>query len=229
MRSWSLWRSSPDEENDHLPRVGDTVRLQAAGEGQIGVHTARVRAIGLRRLFLDSADASALARLPLVLTFVRGDALYRFETRAVGPARANALAIARPRKVTRLQRRQFYRLSLESPTTFRVLASGSASDPVAARMVNLSGGGALLAASKPVPSGLEVSVRVPSGKDGSALPVEGCVLDCRVATQGASRIFLIRVQFADAPQFPDADRDEIIAYIFEQQRFLLRTRKLLRA
>ena len=216
-----------------LPQPGEAVQLQAAPQSHGILLGARVRAIGLRRLFLDAAAPPDLPpRAPLILSFVRGDALYRFETRLVGPARGGGLAVARPRQVVRVQRRQYYRLPLESPTTFRLLAENGrrdASPPLPARLVNLSGGGALLAASKPVPSGLSVAVRVPAGVQGDPMDVDAEVLDCHVAAQGAARTYLIRLRFYDPPRLAPEDRESIIAHIFQQQRLMLKGRKLLRA
>ena len=101
--------------------------------------------------------------------------------------------------------------------------------PLPARLVNLSGGGALLAAAKPVPAGLGVAVRVPAGVEGHPLDVEAEVLDCQVAAQGAARIYLIRLRFFDPPRLAPEDREAIIAHIFQQQRLMLKGRKLLRA
>ena len=238
---------SPDEnpvERVPFPHVGEMVRLHVAGAAHVGVYQARVRALGLRRIVLESAEtvspsenldhdtyprANLPVRTALTLSFLRGDSLFQCQTHVVGPAKPGALTVARPRVVTRLQRRQFYRLPLQSPTTFRVQGETGTSAPLAARLVNLSGGGALLAASKPVIGGLRVLVRVPTGKNGDLLDVEADALDCRVATQGLSRVYLIRLRFLGPPHLTDEDRDEIVAFIFEQQRLLLRNRKLLRA
>ena len=69
---------------------------------------------------------------------------------------------------------------------------------------------------------------MPTGKQGDLLDVESDALDCRVAAQGLARIYLIRLRFLGPPHLTEEDREEIIAYIFEQQRMLLRNRKLLR-
>lgn len=247
---WGPWRRSAARTSDSstqapLPEPGDIVRLQAetthAGV-EIGVYEARVKAVGLRRILLESpqtvspSDDAALPltsalppRTALILSFVCGDNLFQCETRVVGPAKAGTLAVTRPRIVTKVQRRQFYRLPLQSPTTFRVRGENGSTAPVPARLVNLSGGGALLASGKPVPSGLRVLVRVPTGRQGDLLDVESDALDCRVATQGLARIYLIRLRFLGPPSLTEEEREEIIAYIFEQQRMLLRNRKLLRA
>ncbi len=45
MRSWSPWRSRPDDENEHLPRVGDTVQTEMltaySAERKLGLWRAR--------------------------------------------------------------------------------------------------------------------------------------------------------------------------------------------
>ncbi len=230
MPFWKFWGDGQSVNADwgRAPRLalGEVVRLQA-GSGDNGtVYLARVSALGLRRIFLGMDDRVPIPRQPLVLFFERGEALYHFETRIVGPARAGAIAVAWPRKIVRLQRRQFYRLLLERPTTFRVTGGGALTEPHAARLVNLSGGGALLAVGKPLPAGLVVTVRVPSEKTGELLPAEAEVLGCHVATQGTARVYFARLRFL---RLSDADREAIIAFLHEQQRILLRTRKLLRA
>ena len=238
MPFWNTPSEEPLRERAPLPRPGEPVRLHSAGDFELGVYQALVRAVGLRRIFLESVEAvspeimspaSTLpARTPLILSFARADSLYQCETRIIGPVKGGSLAVIRPRVVTRLQRRQFYRLPLQSPTTFRVRGDSTSTTPIAARLVNLSGGGALLASPKPVPGGLRVLVRVPTGKEGSLLELESDSLDCRVATQGASRIYLVRLRFLGPPHITDEEREEIVAYIFEQQRVMLRNRRLLR-
>jgi len=251
MPLWNQWRRGTSEnaagDRAPLPQVGDIVSLHAGTNTEFGVYQARVRAVGPRRILLESQElksqetttahpedsaslTSALPpRTPLTLSFICDDNLFQCETRVVGPAKSGTLTITRPRIVTKVQRRQFYRLPLQSPTTFRVRGESGATPPVPARLVDLSGGGALLASGKPVPSGLRVLVRVPTGKQGDLLDVESDALDCRVAAQGLARIYLIRLRFLGPPHLAEEDREEIVAYIFEQQRMLLRNRKLLRA
>ncbi len=234
---WTWWRGERHDAGEQaaLLRVGDSVRLQAAGDGQMSTGQARVHALGLRRIFLDlspeTQEWDLPARAPLTVFFARADALYRFETHQVGPLRRGTLAVAWPRQIVRVQRRQFYRLPLESPTTLRVLNDDgrASSAPLPARLVNLSGGGALVALGKPVPPGLLVSVRVPTGKTGDLLPLDADVLDCTVAQQGRARVYLLRLRFFSSPHLSDEDREAVIAFLHEQQRLLLRARKLLRA
>jgi hypothetical protein len=108
---WRFWRGESDAPQwGKSPglRVGETVRLQVGSDGQLGMYQAQVRAVALRRIFLDTDEAGAIPRGPLTLFYDRGDALYHFETRLVGPSRSGALTVAFPRKIVRLQRRQFY-------------------------------------------------------------------------------------------------------------------------
>lgn len=230
---WGRTDGKPTRGQAPLPQPGEAVQLQASPDAGSILYGARVRAVGLRRLFLEAAEPPSLPpRAPVTLSFVRGDALYRFETRLVGPVRGGSLTLARPRQVVRVQRRQYYRLLLESPTTFRALTEDcrrDASAPLPARLVNLSGGGALLACAKPLPAGLAVAVRVPAGPEGDPLDVEAEVLGCHVAAQGAARIYLLRLRFFDPPRLTLEDREAIIAHIFAQQRLMLKGRKLLRA
>ena len=233
MRLWNLGHATgPGTAPAPLPRPGEDVQLQASTDDRGVLYGARVRALGLRRLFLDAAEPLDLPpRTPLIVSFLRGDALYRFETRLVGPRRGVGVVVARPRQVVRIQRRQYYRLPLEAPTTVRLLSENgryALAAPLPARLVNLSGGGALLAAAKPLPAGVGVAVRVPAGVDGHALDVEAEVLDCQVAARGAARVYLIRLRFFDPPRLPPEDREAIIAQIFQQQRLMLKGRKLLR-
>ena len=224
MPLWNQGRRGSGEDaggRAPLPQAGDIVSLHAggefkSGEFEVGVYQARVRAIGPRRILLESQetttahpeDSAALTsalppRTPLTLSFICNDNLYQCETRVVGPTKVGTLAVSRPRIVTKVQ--------LQSPTTFRVRGDSGSTSPVPARLVNLSGGGALLASGKPVPSGLRVLVCVPAGKQGDLLDVESDALDCRVASQGLARIYLIRLRFLGPPDLTEEDREEIVA------------------
>lgn len=230
MSFWSFLRQGDDAGPGwgKSPRLqaGEVVRLQIGGRVGGTVSLAKVNSVGLRRIFLDLQDSTPLPRETLTLFFDRGDALYHFETRLVGPSRRGAVAVAWPRRIVRVQRRQFYRLLLETPTTVRVQQAVGTGTPVVARLVNLSGGGALVAVGKPLPAGLPVSVRIPSGKAGDLVSVDAQTLDCHVATQGAARVYFARLHFLP---LSETQQDGIIAFIHERQRVLLRNRKLLRA
>ena len=152
MPLWNQWRRGNEENTGEdaggrapLPQVGDTVSLHAGGDFEVGVYQARVRAIGPRRILLESQetttahpeDSAALTsalppRTPLTLSFICNDNLYQCETRVVGPTKVGTLAVSRPRIVTKVQRRQFYRLPLQSPTTFRVRGDSGSTCPAAA-------------------------------------------------------------------------------------------------
>ncbi|MEO7717921.1 MAG: PilZ domain-containing protein [Capsulimonas sp.] len=256
MDFWKLWtpiEEQPARTSSRLPTVGEAVRIQLAQGDRVGVYYATVRMVTMRRLVLDTAEQGIFdpegvwdtakteapasgpaglalpARAAVVVSFVRGSGLFKFSTRVVGSSRSATITILRPRQVTQVQRREFFRLPLHAPTSFRVSSrGGDGSIRMAGRLVNISGGGALLAAPKPIPGGLRVTVRVPAGNDGEQIDVEAESLDCHIASQGTSRIYLVRLAFLGPPEMSEDDREAIIAYIFEQQRIVLRNRKLMR-
>lgn len=246
-RSGSFWQRARPRHSDQrapLPEVGELVRLQTGAVSDLGVYFASVRSLGPKRIVVqleDPAAAGALAaeastapmsnRSTILVSYDRGEALYHFQTYVIGEIRDSQVSLSRPREVTRVQRRNYYRLPLQSPTTFRLLEPDEwsiSSAPMAARLVNLSGGGAMLSTNKPIPAGTRALVRVPTGKDGSPLDVVAETLDCRSTNQGRTGAYLIRFRFSGAPTLSQEDRESIISYIYEQQRILLRLRRMFR-
>ena len=242
---WQRARPRNDDQRAPLPEVGELVRLQTGALSDLGVYFANVRSIGPRRIVLQMEDQPAAAavqaemskglalseKATILVSYDRGEALYHFHAHVVGDSRDSQITLSRPREVTRVQRRNYYRLPLQSPTTFRLLEPDDrsiSSAPMAARLVNLSGGGAMLSTNKPIAAGTRALVRVPTGRDGAPLDVVAETLDCRSTTQGRSSAYLIRFRFFGSPTLTNDDRESIITYIFEQQRVLLKLRRMLR-
>jgi len=242
---WQRLRPRVDDQRAPMPELGELVRLQTGAVSDLGVYFAHVRGIGPRRIVVqmeDQASAAAVraetstgtalsSRQTVLVTYDRGEALYHFEAIVFGDPREGQLILSRPREVTRVQRRNYYRLPLQSPTTFRLLEPDERSistGPMAARLVNLSGGGAMLSTNKPIAAGTRALVRVPTGKDGAPLDVVAETLDCRSTTQGRSSAYLIRFRFFGSPTLTQEDRESIISYIYEQQRVMLKLRRMMR-
>ena len=242
---WQRQKSAGADQRAPLPEVGELVRLQTGAVSDLGVYFAKVKSIGARRIVLQMEDETqasevhagastglALSNKTAVLvTYDRGEALYHFQTFVAGDPRDSEIIVSRPREVTRVQRRNYYRLPLQAPTTFRLLEPDDRaimSSPMAARLVNLSGGGAMVSTNKPIAAGTRALVRVPTGKDGAPLDVVAETLDCRSTTQGRSSAYLIRFRFFGSPTLTAEDRESIISYIYEQQRILLKLRRMLR-
>jgi len=231
-----FWRgtpmgASPSWGSAPTPQPGETVRLHTSDTEVVGSYLAAVRGVGTSRIFLDLEAGNLPGRVGVRIFFSRGDALYYFDTKTLAEARRGSVAVAVPRRIVRLQRRQYFRLPLETATTFRVVNDDGriSSGPVPARIVNLSGGGALVSVARPpIPVGVTVVLKVPAGRDGTILPVEARSLGCDVANRGAVRTYLARLQFTESA-LDTGDREEIIAFIHEQQRLMLGTRKLLRS
>jgi len=239
---WQSARSAVRDVRSSLPNLREQVRIQTGSVSDLGVYFARVRSISVRQIVLDmeegtvdnSEDGSSngfslVDRTSVVITYDRGEALYHFQTRVVGPTRDGLVIVARPRQITRVQRRDYYRLPLQAPTTFRVIAPAThfSSSPLVGRLVNLSGGGAMLSTGKPIAAGTRALLRVPSGKDGSPMDIVAESLDCRSASHGRFNAYLVRFRFPDSPTLRSDDREAIIAYIYEQQRTLLRLRRFI--
>lgn len=241
---WQRARPRAGEGRAPLPKVGETIRLQTGALAGVGVYFAQVRAVGPRKIVVEMEDAAsadavqaeASASLSLsnrsnvLVSYDRGEALYHFQSRVVSPPRDALITLPRPREITRVQRRNYYRLPLQAPTIFRLLEPDDhfiSSAPMPARLVNLSGGGAMLSTTKPIAAGTRALVRVPSGRDGAPMDVVAETLDCRSTTQGRASAYLIRFRFPGPPALSTEDRESIISYIFEQQRILLRLRRLI--
>jgi c-di-GMP-binding flagellar brake protein YcgR len=258
MFGWSLVKTDSSRELDvmqvwplnagkriPLPKVGERVRLQCAPVEGVGVCFANVKSVGVKTIDIqlelaasgsieDLSDIASnrlmtLGNNQVMLTYDRGEAFYSFQTSIARKSANGALSILKPRQVTRIQRRDYYRLSLHSPTTYRLVYSSAnlRLGAHAARIVNLSGGGAMIATNHPVGIGANVLIRIPVDKQGGLMDVESEALDCRTAEEGLSRAYIVRLKFHGPPSLTKEERDGIISYIFEQQRIMLKTRRIL--
>jgi hypothetical protein len=240
------------------------VRVESGSLFEPRVYFASVVGMGMRKVVLeltdpptvDSPDAVSrsfdlLERSVVNVSYDRGEAFYNFQAHVLSTPRNGRFAVSRPREVIRVQRRDYYRLPLQSPTTLRVLnaAAGSRqaaqqSTAVPARLLNLSGGGAMLSVRQPISAGSRAVLRIPSGREGEPMDVIAECLECRDTTPvdpdrswgradappnpagSAARTYLARFRFAGPPMLDNDDREAIIAFIFEQQRMMLRLRRL---
>lgn len=235
MFSWfSLVKNNrKSEAHAPLPIVGEIVRIEETGDGRSAAHSARLRSLPYRKILIDlilpNASNSGSESFPILrgtvqTSFVRGDALYVFDSKVIGSSRTGAVVLQRPSVVTRVQRRQYFRLQIESATTYRHLSLQD-SDVQVGRILNLSGGGALLASSKPVLKASLISLRVPSGADGEHINVPARVLESIATGNGRARSYLLRTQFPVGQGFDEETRDSLIAYIFQSQRAALKARR----
>ncbi len=115
----------------------------------------------------------------------------------------------------RLQRRRAVRVPIH------LIALASVDDDAGEAMVgavteNLSAGGALLRAARPLETGTPLTVRIMCGGDTGPLELEGRVVRCD-RTPGEQRPWRIGLAFADPEP---ADEERLVRFVFERQREL---------
>lgn len=157
---------------------------------------------------------------------------YRFEVVA---SRRSLRALASgdywvnlPMRIERIEQRKYFRMLLQIPTWYR-----RDSDPrhtrLPGQMIDLSGGGMMLAVVEPVAESMRLVVQTPTGKDGLVIDVVCEVIGCAPRPDRSRFGHAARLRFVDgASGISEQDRDLVIAYVFEQQRYMLKARKLAR-
>ncbi|HEX5323792.1 MAG TPA: PilZ domain-containing protein [Capsulimonadaceae bacterium] len=229
-----------------LPQPGDTLLIEfqpTSPRSANLLYRARLRSTGFRRLSADSlkpmaaeepaVEEIAKPQTPVVISFVQNDVLYRFETviAASAPfsAEATTISFTRPKFVTRIQRRHFYRVPIETATSFYGLSGDQMNELATGRILNLSAGGMLLATNREVAAGAHVIVRVPMGRDGFPTDIKAEALEC-APVHGKLASFHIRLRFDNGKDFKltEDEQEGINHYLYEQQRMMLRVRRLMR-
>ena len=130
----------------------------------------------------------------------------------------NLVKVSRISPVNRLQRRNYYRLKITLPIYVRILTNDPDKEPdswLEAYTLNLSGGGAKISVNRSIDKGtlIECLLRI---KD-QDLILRGEVLRCQLAQDDVISRYEIGIFFKDITEY---QRDEIIKFIFEQQRKL---------
>ena len=225
-----------------LPAIGDTVLLEvipATSDRLPALYSARVSDLRARKLILAELK-SASARTEshaldfgaslIRVSFAVDGHRYRFEVnggrRPIRPLNRDQYAVTVPMRIDRVEQRRFFRMLLETPTWYR-LETAPRHWRLPARIVDLSGGGMLLSTDESVSPGCKLLVQTPSGKDGHTVDMVAEVIDCVARSVRTRRWFAVRLKFVDGTsRAAEEERDAIVAYVFEQQRLMLRARKL---
>lgn len=229
-----------------LPQADDTLLIEfrpTVPRSASLLYKARLRATGLRRLVADSLrpmapegpaiEEIAKVGVPAVVSFVQSDVLYRFDTNVVANAllagEMTTVSFSRPRNVTRIQRRHFYRVPVEVSTSFYPLSGEQTGELTSGRILNLSAGGLLLLTLRDVPAGTKVMMRVPIGRDGFPTDIKAEVLEC-IPAHGKVAGYHARFRFDNGQdlKLSEDEQEGINHYLYEQQRMMLRVRKLIR-
>jgi c-di-GMP-binding flagellar brake protein YcgR len=220
-----------------LPDVGDCLILDVV-PGDLCTMPARyqtnIKSVNTRHLILDeltpmvagSSSRPVLTRLePVEITFLREEYMYRFfgHPFPIG----QSWAITRPKNVIRIERRDAFRITVESPTQFRIDGEGADMTHIG-RLSNLSAGGLMLCTHTEVSPHQKIIVATPAGRSGGLIDVAADVLETKIETVNGKCRFLVRAKFITegSMAISSQDQEDIIHYIFEEQRLMLRTRKL---
>ncbi len=197
---------------------------------------------GLRTLtaehLVDYGELSAQS-LPklnsvVVASFFREESLYSFESVIKEYGRNNdretTIVLGRPKRIVKVQRRFFYRVPVETRTTYRPLMAGfPGEEKIPAKIVNISEGGMLIATNGRISEGSLITVMVPAGHDAEAMEVCAEVLQVTDDFNAKQETTVARLRFdgSDRVMLADEHRKQLVTYLFEQQRLMLQARRLL--
>jgi c-di-GMP-binding flagellar brake protein YcgR len=193
-----------------------------------------VKIVGLRRIMIEDlapltpgapVNPFVVKLSTITVTYCREGTMFRFDAQPVQCG--NEWAIARPKRISRFERRGHFRMLMESSTAFR-MSSGPPEKRYPARIVNLSAGGALLVTRSALTPGDRISVIIPVGKDGTPTYIAADILETLNRPEPERKGFLARARFVTggSQAVSPETRDGIMKFIFEQQRLMLRARKL---
>ncbi|HEY3328632.1 MAG TPA: PilZ domain-containing protein [Capsulimonadaceae bacterium] len=227
----------PRGDKSDQPVVGDVFVLEFVpyDSGTLpSRYQAVVKVVGIRRIMLGPLKALTPGAPPdpfvvrlssITVTYNREGTLFRFEGRGVQCGRE--WAIARPHRIMRFERRRDFRMLMQTPTAYRI--DGDEADKrYPARIVNLSAGGVLLVTRTSLTPGQRILVIVPVGKQPIPTYLAVDVIDSFNRPEPERIGFHARARFATggSQAVGSETREGIMQYIFEQQRLMLRARKL---
>jgi len=193
------------------------------------IYTVRLEGIDSQTLALpvpDETNPLLEAGRRLGVSLRHGRYSYRFETDIVRrlPGPHPLLLLARPQKVERLERREFFRMDAYLPCRFRldpqdapVPEAGELLLPFSGVITNLSGSGVRLVTEqrlrgRPLMT-LSFAVDIPEGREQVLLRAQP--ITCEAAEEGG---WEVRARFTEIRR---SQREHIIAYVVEKERELL--------
>ncbi len=218
--------SAPVSRKDH-PNIGETVMISASDVGGrsqpvvASVAQTTSRFIELVAAEADQPQMLDSLRGAVEVRYIRASGLYQFgSVLSLVRSSRHRYQLAQPRDILRIQRRGEYRIPLNVPTTVYL-----AEKRLPASLVNLSGGGALIALAQTLAERQVVDLAIPIGKDGMTTEIAAEVIEAFIA--GCRTYARLRFDNDDSLALPEITRDEIAKYVFEQQRIMLKVRKLM--
>jgi len=200
--------------------VGQTVELDVSEGEYKGKYRTRIDEVG-ERLLVVGAPFKHREVVPLregtkvTLTFFDESSAYSFEGKIMQrisvPIPMIVLALPHSDSISKVQRRNFVRVSALYPISFRSVTKEGLSDTQNGTLLDLSGGGMRFLTKKHVESNtlLYVQLFLPKGE------VQTPVRVCRTVKIEDSERYTVSVEFHD---ISERVRDQIISYVFDIQR-----------
>jgi len=154
------------------------------------------------------------------INFFRERGQFYFEAEVIDRQRTETVHLIRVKQTSpihRLQRRSFYRLKIKLPILFRLIdenESGS-SGYIKAYTADISGGGMKLLTNENLQPGQQIECRISIGEE-DLLDLNGLVVRVVPCVEGNHK-FEVGIKFVN---IFESDRDRLIRFIFQQQRWL---------
>lgn len=128
-----------------------------------------------------------------------------------------SIGVALPREIKQLKRRKYFRVQANISVTYTMVRDGSIYHT---HTLDISGGGVSIKSPIQLPKNeyLEMQLTIPQR---GVVNIQGKVVRCEKKTGVKEQYFLVGVDFA---VINERDRDRIISYLFERQRYLLKNR-----
>lgn len=171
----------------------------------------------------NKTQATLILGQEVEITFFRDEAKFIFRARVIEHLKnenVDLLKLNRISPITRIQRRNYYRLKITLPIFIRLLNYYSNQDPnlegwLKAYTLNLSGGGVKISFDRNLEeeSLLECKLKI----NDEDLILKGKVVRCQLVEKDPIIRYEIGIAFIDITEY---QRDLIIRFIFEEQRKL---------
>lgn len=178
-----------------------------------------IEAIGRRLVTIrvHCQGVSPRAGSPIEVTVIGRSAAYRFLSIVrgfrEGPG-ASAIVLARPPWVEKIQRREYFRVPIEAPTSVTARGPGQAQPiTMACTIKDLSAGGVRLVCPAPLPTDTFLAIRVPTSAE-SVTRFEARVRSCG-AECGSTDRFVIGCEF---DRMDEDTRNRLVNYCFDLER-----------
>ncbi|MDH7576742.1 MAG: PilZ domain-containing protein [Bacillota bacterium] len=162
---------------------------------------------------------------PITVNYWGQTAGYSFTTKVIETRFKRVLPVIiveRPKKVTRIQRRNFLRIPAVLPLTFSILEGPervSRPEIFHTETVDLSGGGAMIKTPVKLSKDEYLEMELTLPRKGT-INIVGRVVRTQETKKGSTG--LIYLTGIDFEVIDESDRDKIIAFVFERQRELRR-------